>query len=502
MKRHGIVITLLDDCVFSARTATVGSHESLDRIPGQALLGAVAARLYHRLDRRQAFEIFHSGRLRFGDGLPFDGSAQGIPVPLAWHHPKTARVETDGRLDGSQIHNFLHGSEIRAGQRVEQPKQLRRGYVFPDGRIVRPATDLRLKTAIDPGTGRAAEGQLFGYESLIAGQRFAALIEADDDLDDRLFREVADALHGEVLLGRSRSAEYGRARIENSSIQPPTTGSLDGNRVTLWLVSDLALVDEQGQPTIEPRPEYFGLGGGCIVWEKTFLRSRRYSPWNAARAGYDRERLVLNAGGVISFEVDRPPATDDLGRLAAGVGLYREAGLGRVWVNPPLLTSKHPLFDPVRTGGVEGNRPLRPDHPLIGWLDGQVEQDWKPQANMKAAELARGYDTQIGQARRMAGIAGDVQFGPSRSQWGRILEAARSSSGQALYKVLFTGDSAIVKRNGEGWNIELPGKPGSLAEWLKENLFVDGAEREYAYMVRQLAHRVRSQTGKKAGDRS
>ena len=89
--RRALRLTLLDDCVFSARNATEGGHHSLSRIPGQTLLGAAAARLYGTFIERgdDAYTAFHSGRVRFLDGLPSDADAIAYPVPLAWHRPKS-----------------------------------------------------------------------------------------------------------------------------------------------------------------------------------------------------------------------------------------------------------------------------------------------------------------------------------------------------------------------------------------------------------------------------
>jgi hypothetical protein len=347
MKRQALLITLIDDCVFSARAATLGGHEGLDRIPGQTLLGAAASRLYARLDARGGFEAFHSGKLRFCDGLPTDGEAVAYPMPLAWHKAKTApNTPLDGQ-DGIQAYNFLHVQRIPAMEGVAepQPKQLRIGYLFEDYRTVKPGQALRMKTAIDPKEGRAAEGQLFGYESLSRGQRFIAWIEADDAFDTALFEQVVESLSGELLLGRSRSAEYGRVLIERTDIAPPGPGRVIGNSLSLLLLSDLALVDGQGRPTLDPDPRHLGLGEGEVDWGRTFLRSRRYSPWNAYRHGYDRERLLLSAGGVITLKnLAQPPSTEDCVRLMSGVGLFRECGLGRLWVNPSLLEKEKDLF--------------------------------------------------------------------------------------------------------------------------------------------------------------
>lgn len=499
MMRCAVTIELQEDCVFSARAATEGGHESLDRIPGATLLGAAASRLYPKLDRRQAFTAFHSGKVRFSDGLPSGGRSIGYPIPLSWHHDKARQPTSQDQLVPDRIFNFqhVHGIEAEAGGEV-QPKQMRTGYVHLDGRLSKPAHALRLKTAIEPTTGRAAEGQLFGYDALARGQCFVAVIEADDDLERTLFERVVETLSGEVLLGRSRSAEYGRARVAITDIEPPTPGPVNGNRLTLWLLADLALQDRYGQPALRPDTETLGLTGAKVVWDKTFLRSRRYSPWNAARHGYDRERLVLTAGGVITLELPEPPSREQVDRLHTGIGLHREAGLGRVWVNPPLLSATHPPFAPESGDAPSAGAPAKPQHPLIIWLENQSGTR-KSEAEAEADKIAEEYRQRVTAARRNAGVGSEVAFGPSRSQWSRVFDAARHRSGQDLYDALFEGDSAIIKVSGEGWNVETlaNGRWQKLGEWLREQLEFTGDASAYAHLVRQLSHRVRDDIDKR-----
>ena len=499
MMRKTLMIELLEDCVFSARSATEGGHESLDRVPGAALLGAVAGRLYRRLTPSDAFTAFHSGRLRYGDGLPFVGGAVAFPMPFSWHHAKEESprdADNDGqRLDSGRVYDLLWAPDIGG----RQPKQLRHGYVSSQGHWVRPTRSLRLKTAIDPKTGRAAESQLFGYDALAKGQRFLARIEADADVDVGLFEEVTRALLDDgMCLGRSRSAEYGRVRIAPMDLPSPAPGSIEGNRVTLWLLSDLALVGAGGQPTLTPDAVSLGLPVAQVVWEKTFLRARRYSPWNAARAGYGRERVVLAAGGVITLELETPLDTVQLEQLHSGIGLYREAGLGRIWVNPPMLADVHPRFED-KGHMPDPTEPSRPDHGLIRWLEAQSDTGWRAEEEGRAHALASEYRAAVQRARRALGVSEDQGFGPSRAQWGRVLEAARQVGGRSLYQRLFEGDAAIVKPSGSGWNVETPMSEGrwlKLAEWLKEKLdYPDGAGNKaqaYAHRVRELAHRVRT----------
>lgn len=492
-----LAIELIDDAVFSARSATEGGHESLDRIPGGALLGAAAAKLYGSLDRKTAFDAFHSGRLRFGDGLPYERGALGFPMPLAWHHAKAQPPDRNKPLDPNAIYNFQHTESIDsatdAPAAVErQPKQLREGYVQADGTWLRPARSLRLKTAIDPETGRAAEGQLFGYDALARGQCFAAWIESDDDFDAGLFEQIIDALTGSLLLGRSRSAEYGRARSWSVDVGAPVPGALQGSRLTLWLLSDLALVGAEGQPTLCPDAVSLALPGATLCAGQTFLRSRRYSPWNAARQGYDRERLVLSAGGVITLALTQPLTLEQTARMHSGIGLYREAGLGRLWVNPPLLADKHPSFEQPCASEATTDEPA-PSDPLIAWLEGQAG-DWKAEAERAGVELAERYIKLVAEARRIAGVPPDLPFGPSKSQWGRVLETAREHDGKRLFDVLFSGDSAVIKPKAEGWSEEVPVKVGQwerLAGWLQGQLPHNEAQRGYAHKVRRLARRVR-----------
>ncbi|OZB62255.1 MAG: hypothetical protein B7X31_10055 [Thiomonas sp. 13-66-29] len=505
-----LVIDLLDDCVFSARSATSGGHASLDRIPGASLLGAAANALYAQLAPHAAFDAFHSGRLRFGDGLPWDGHTTGHPMPLSWHHAKVDKAHREGgttrHIVAERIYNFQHCNGIH-GSEETQPKQLRDGYIHANGQWSKPRHSLHLKTAIDAATARAAEGQLFGYDALEKGQTFAARIEADDDFDPDLFSQVLQTLCGDILLGRSRSAEYGRVRARLIDGTSPQPGPMLDQRLTLWLLSDLALCTSDGQPTLTPDAESLGLPGESqIVWGKTFLRQRRYSPWNAARRGYDSERVVLAAGGVITIQLPAPLDPTAIAALQAGLGLHREAGLGRLWVNPPLLADRHPVFVAPATSAQAQHATARPNHPLLDWLDGQ-NTGWKEQAESEARKIASEYAQQITVARSLLGEPEGSEFGPSKAQWGRLLEAARQMEGQALFDALFQGDSAIVKPTGKGWDVDVLTADGlrliKLADWLRSQLpyQAQGAAANqpaiYAHRVRQLAHRVRGNIDKR-----
>ncbi|MDS4031992.1 MAG: hypothetical protein RKO66_18265 [Candidatus Contendobacter sp.] len=472
-------LTLLDDVVASERPATEGGHTSLDYLPGAMLLGAAAARLYSKLSRGEAYTLFHSGRVRFGDGLPLANKAPGWPMPLCWHARKGESPTNGQRLDAAKVRNLQCGRFPDGAQ----PKQLREGHIRADGYRLTVRQTLRMKTAIDPDTGRVAESQLFGYEAIQAGQSFLTRIEADDDVPEPLWANLTGVLggSGELLLGRSRSTEFGRVRAEplDSSAAPaflPVSGAAS-QEVTLWCLADLALLDAWGQPTLAPSPQALGVSRGRVDWERSFLRFRRYAPWNAYRCAYDLERQVIRRGSIITLTDVVPPLTDaERSRLTAGIGVHREAGLGQVSVDPQLLAGPAPVFAAPMTTQPTGT-PVAPgaSHPLITWLTaGQAGSATRSAAEQQARAQAKALAERYRLARAFIGLAANQPIGPSPAQWGSIYEQARTADDLvALRQALFAGDNALCKPRGEGWQDQFRDETGdetairSFFDWLQ-----------------------------------
>jgi hypothetical protein len=464
MRQLNLKLTLREDLVATDGAATEGGHAGLDYLPGLLLLGAAAARLYADpdLSRADAYRLFHSGEVRFGDALPLVDDHPGWPMPLCWHEAKGEPAEADGQLVPGKVRNLQFGRFPDAGV---QPKQLRADHVRADGRRLKVERSLRMKTAIDPRTGRVAEAQLFGYESIHAGWVFAARIQATGTLPNKLWKRLTEALtqDGELLLGRSRSAEYGRVQVESltdgCSLEPMTDPQTS-RQLTLWCLSDLALLDDWGQETLTPEPKALGLSRGAIDWDRTFLRFRRYAVWNAYRNGFDLERQVIQRGSVIALTLadsEAPWTADERAGLAAGVGLYREAGLGWLVPDPLLLGRAEPEFAPAfKPKEGQETPPLRPAHSdLLDWL----EAGTKGATDRSTAEgTARGFRDALKEryrlARAFAGVPDTLPIGPSPAQWGTVYEAARTADSQQLDQLkgkLFGGTNPICKPVGEGW---------------------------------------------------
>ena len=109
---------------------------------------------------------------------------------------------------------------------------------------------------------------------------------------------------GKAHLGRSRSAQFGAVDIEQQDLVQTNQVKIPAQPLlTLWLTSDMQL-QNNGQPTLIPEPQVLGLPEGTKwITESSFLRTRRYSMYNAYRRHYDKERQVISRGSVLRYQL-------------------------------------------------------------------------------------------------------------------------------------------------------------------------------------------------------
>jgi CRISPR-associated protein Csx10 len=498
-------LRLVTNTIVSQSSATSGDHQCLDFIPGAALLGVAASRLYSNLPAEASDVLFQSGRVRFTDALAEVQGQPGWPMPLCWHH-----IKGEDALEAGEAGNRLDPESVFDPSRYSideglQPKQLRSGYVTTNGAVVNVEKDFELKTAINPETGGAAQSQLFGYQSLRAGQCFQFSVIADADVDETLLKQLSASLSGTARIGRSRSAQFGQVEIEPiASIDfPESRDAEDGKLLRLWLVSDLALMDDNGNPLLMPTAAAFGLAKGARwLAESSFLRTRSYAPFNAKRRCHDLQRQVICRGSVLVFRLPEALNSNQKTDLQCA-GQYQEAGLGQVIVNPALLASNQPVFGPAITPAVQQEQPApsRPDSVLLRFLGKQVEgveqgEQIEGYVQVFVAELHRALKNAAAWAGLPEGaLPADV---PNRSQWGKIREVALANEGQpdALRRELFETDHALLRaREGQSaWR--LPTGPGEiLADRIRDAMDKHSIPPEYLSkaLARACTHLMRDQ---------
>lgn len=326
MKSKCIKLTLLTDVVITANSATQGEHEALDFIPGSLLRGAVINNLGGDFQP----ELFFSGKIRFQNAYPMTNDDHfTLPIPFSYHNIK-------GKKD--KIYNAAFVRE--AGQ----PEQLRGNYMYGNKKV-EVKTTYHMKTSISREKGYTAEdSQLFGYESIKAGTTFGCYVDFDDEISDEIVEKITKSIISDnIHLGKSRSAEYGLVKAELINNVSDYKQALPEEKDTtiLYCASDLYL-EENNIPVTMLKPEHFGLDSNCkIDWEHSFVRTRKYSPWNAFWKGRMRERQVIRHGSVIKIVGNIDISTLEQ-RFKKNYGLFREEGLGRILVNPDFVWKKVP----------------------------------------------------------------------------------------------------------------------------------------------------------------
>ncbi len=503
MNRMRFIATLESDTVVSERPATTGGHTSLDYIPGACFLGACAAALYDRL-AGDAFAVFHSGQVRFGNAYPLDDDGcEALPIPLSWHHPKGSAWQKGGRMVTESVHNLLHAPKERLGaweREGIQPKQLRAGFFSTSGRLVQPQSSYRMKTAIDrESINRAAESQLFGYESLAAGSRWYFDVETDAAIFAGVADQIARALtDASIRVGRSRSAEYGQVSVTGLAQQaaemwPP----VEAEQVHIYCLSDLSLTDRRtGGPTLTPSPEAFGLAEARFLPDRSYIRARSYAPFNGKRRLSDFERQVICKGSVITFT---RPASLDLNalqqQLAGGIGSYRYDGLGKVLVNPAFIIGEHLATRAGRTLATSGKTAIVATvPPLAGWL---TERRQEQERAILLKELVERWFKEIKL----------VDGAPSNAQWSQLRQIALQAKTRQEYEDRLFGKKGLCT-HGVGrkqWEKEFRFGSGwcSYASFLKGQLidhkdYTDADLQHLLWLLGNRAPRLRNQ-GRKEG---
>lgn len=447
MKKE-LIIELIDDLVLSQTSATEGGHQSLDFIPGSAILGAVASKIYKDISQEDAWTLFHSGLISFGNAYPSFNHKRSLPLPLSLHTRK------DGV--GDPI-DFCTSS----GTEGIQYQQVREGFNVDSSKIMTTKTQ-RARTAIDSAKGSALDGQLYSYQSLNAGQKFIAHLSWDEKSNE-LAQKIVQFFNAnsEIRLGRSRTASYGRVKVQLKDMPSKRTFSFDGqSKLHFFAESDLWLRDlKTGMPTLTLTAEHIGLPEDWKILSKgTFTRNRRFSTYNAARnihqndnstcGGIELERVLLQKGSVFSFE-GRALNQSDVQKLESclnkGVGDGLEHGFGRLI---PLEQALPKALNHANVDFVEFRDSIDPkDEAWLSWLKGfAIDRTKDLELTQKAEEIFKQYQLLIAKIQSFNGLNNTGY--PGKTQWGRVSnEVSNANNKQNLLSRLFSNNDGVISED-------------------------------------------------------
>ncbi len=427
----------LSDVVLNAQTATEGSQETLDYIPGSNFLG-IMAKEYLNYGNEKAFDLFHSGKVRFGDAHLFIGQRLS-KTPLTWYKKKSAENSNETNI---YVHHRLP-DDFKISVRLKQERQ---GFFYLSGEeITRVSLKKKFfhKSAQDRKKRRSANEKMFGYEALPAGTEWEFKVQLDKDAKE--FKEdIIDKLQGRHFIGRSRTAQFGRINISFIKEEAIESSEIDTGVIELYADSNLCFFNEYGYPTLNPSIADLGLPENCQVdWEKSQLRTISYSPWNFKRSSRDPDRICIAKGSV--FIINTNGAKIKTEPILRGVGSYISEGLGAVVINPEFLktdtngaliyTVKEAKLPAEKKNGHPGNnlQSLSADEERLLCLLKSLNE--KKQKDQNTIKLKYEFNENFGEDFRKL----------SSSQWGGVREiASRSENYDQLINKLFGSTGAYL----------------------------------------------------------
>lgn len=361
MKVIAYRVTLLEPALLTALEGEPNESVSFAYLPGSVLRGAVigrylGARKLKALDaaEEEVRRFFFDGTTRFLNGYPLDRlGGRALPVPLSWQQDKKA-VARETESSPAPIYDLAVVGE--PPEDLEQPQGVKAPFCTLSGdtvRLVSPERRLSVHTARNRRYGRAIKptfeadgepsGAVYRYEALGAGQSFEAFVLCDRDEDAQILLPL---LEGEVFLGGSRSAGYGRARIVDARVVPSDWREAGGEpmaasngKLTVTFLSDALLRDRNGQFTTYPEALTAALEaklGTRLKQLQAFLR------WEAV-GGFNRkwglplpQALAVKMGSVVVYRLTDPASCDRSKLLeleCRGIGERRAEGFGRLAFN-------------------------------------------------------------------------------------------------------------------------------------------------------------------------
>lgn len=381
------------DIILNASSNTQGNIELLDFIPGSNFLGMVA-KYYDEFEN--SFEIFHSAKVKFCDGNILINEKQSYKIPLSYHNLKS---------DTKKYYNRLHLSDEKEKKLIdeqEQLKQVRSGYMNNSFETLTPKYNYSQKSAHDKNLRRSADKKMYGYSALQKGTNWVFKIIYENE---NLISAIEDKLLGNKRLGKSKTTEYGQVFISHFDDGEILENFIPKDNYTyIYVKSRLALLDNEGNPTLEPTIQNLGLKSGTICWDKTQIKTTTYSPYNFKRKGHDYARNCIQKGSVIAIK----SLKDNLNEINTFVGAFQSEGFGEIVINPKFLEAENPKLDKYIVSKNEEKNEIKDN--FISFLKYKHDTDQtKLQMTNKVKSIYKSF------------------IGPSKSQWGQIRSFATSS---------------------------------------------------------------------------
>lgn len=432
MKTNYYTCTLKSDIVLNSSLATEGNMSSLDYIPGSNFLGIVASKIYDKLENEKALDLFHNGKVKFGDATISKDKQHSLPMPFSYFMDKMEKKIGENPI---YIHHLIdreNRPKKKDNKTVAQLKQMRGGYLLANHQIVKEvAKTFSLKSAQDRETRNSKEGAMFGFDAIEKGQEFIFSITFEKD---EYITIVNSALIGVQRLGKSKNAEYGQVDIQEITYVKAVISVQHEGFNLVYAQSNLYIIDEFGQATLQPTAIDLGIASGQINWEKSQVRAFSYSPWNGKRKTSSTQRHCIAKGSIFYVEQG-----EKLVKTEGFVGGFQAEGLGKVLYNPAFLV---------------GDEDAKLANQLQEFKPREAEKQKKPASSRLTIFLTQQLNNKLKEKEISAQILDTIQkltsdksslIKISASQWGGIRSyASNTKDFKELEELLFDKDKGYL----------------------------------------------------------
>jgi len=359
-------ITLMEPALATSLQGDPNSAVAYDHLPGSVLRGVIIG-LQMRENNQKQLKLtdsavrrrFFDGRVRFLNAYLVIEGQRSLPTPRSWEQDKHAEGEDKLIITDRALSAPLSDSEDNIhSKKPGKPKSLGGSFcTTPDGTntvyTAQPQHIISVHTERDRTKGRSlgeGQGTLYRYDALASEQVFEAMILCDQDDDAKFFVNLFKK-YPEITLGGARSAGYGRARlsdVHNRDVRREVTASdsIDADRFTLTLLSDVILRDANGQYMLDADTfcqlivKHLGLSNEQVTVKQVFKSEGLVGGFNRKWGLPLPQMPTLTMGSVFvltvsSLDADQIDALFDYrDRLEwFGIGERRAEGFGRVAVN-------------------------------------------------------------------------------------------------------------------------------------------------------------------------
>jgi hypothetical protein len=411
MIKQTFQIEFLDDIVLNSNSATtMGLGDTLDYIPGSALLGITANNNSYK-EFKNSFETFHSGKVRFGDGHILSGNNYSYKIPFSYFINKGENLK-----EAKIYHHHKLTDDERDKLKSEgiQLKQVRNGYFDKNFNLVELKFDYTQKSAFE--NRRSKKSYMYGYKAIKRGAKFGFEISCEnEELLDEVVQKLDNKIH---RLGKSKNNQFGRIKIKvDNSIDTEIKQKplLDSNIILLYAKSNLALIENDGHFVATPTISSLKLPNNSeIDFKKSQIRTRVYSPYNSTRKRRDYERVIIEKGSVIAVSFNGDFDLQQYQKeIENGVGAYLSEGFGEIIINPSFLYDEVDFKEQKNSSKILGiDIKDNSNSNLVSYLQNQKE---KKEIDKKLIEKAyknrdkfsKNTTSQWGVVRQIASITSD-----------------------------------------------------------------------------------------------